>query len=564
MTYSSVQDDPLIERVLSALMEKGALSAQALERGRRVAAESDERPDQVLNKLGLVADSVLTEAWSEVTELGIAAVEDYPEKVLLPEELPATFLNHAQALPLRIAEENLLLAIVDPLDGFGPAAIAEKTGLKVTRILARPGDFAAAFDRLYRSESEQVQSDDSVDIGSGLYLDIERLRDLASDAPVIKIVHRIIDQAIDQKASDIHITGTRTGVRVRFRVDGVLRDIEPPPAHFHAAIISRLKIMAGLDIAERRLPQDGRIRVPWRGREIDLRVATMPHLNGEGAVLRILDRSSVALDFDALGLSEAVIGAIRRVLSHTHGLLLVTGPTGSGKTTTLYAALRAIAAPELNVVTVEDPIEYQLEGVNQIQVQRKTGFDFAGALRAVLRQDPDVIMVGEIRDDETAAVAVQAALTGHLVLATLHTNSAMAALPRLIDMGVEPYLLASTVKASMAQRLARRLCMQCRESETIEALYRDLWGKRLKSEHAFRSRGCSACNGTGTMGRVAVAEFAPMGDVLQSGVLKQADESTLLQIAQAGGFTTMLDDGLAKVAAGVISTDELIRVIGVT
>lgn len=564
MKSLATQDDLLIERVLSVLIEKEALSHQALERGRRVAAESGERPDRVLNKLGLVADAALAEVWSAVTGLKIAAIEDFPARALLTEALPVPFLNHAQAMPLSIADGQLVLAVVDPLDHFSPAAIEEKTGLKVTRFLARPGDFAAAFDRLYQSSLEQPDPGELADVGSGLYLDIERLRDLASDAPVIKMVHRIIDQAIDQKASDIHISGTRTGVRVRFRIDGVLRDVETPPAHFHSAIISRLKIMAGLDIAERRLPQDGRIRVPWRGREIDLRVATMPHLNGEGAVLRILDRSGIALDYDALGLSQAVIESLRSVLSHTHGLLLVTGPTGSGKTTTLYAALQTVAAPELNVVTVEDPIEYQLEGVNQIQVNRKTGLDFASALRAVLRQDPDVIMVGEIRDGETASVAIQAALTGHLVLATLHTNSAMAALPRLIDMGIEPYLLASTVRASMAQRLARRLCLQCREPEMVKPFYRDLWGSRLRSEVAFRSRGCPACNGVGYTGRVAVTEFAPMVEALRSCVLKQADEATLLQSAQAAGFTTMLDDGLQKVAAGVISMDELIRVIGVT
>ncbi|KAB0264669.1 GspE/PulE family protein [Microvirga brassicacearum] len=557
-------EEALVERVLKALTERAALTPQALERGRRAATESGERHDRVLNKLGLVPDAALTDAWSTVTGLRIAAVDEYPTEALLTETLPVAFLAHAQAIPIRVNDATLHLAVVDPLDRFSPAAIKEKTGLDVIRLLARPGDFTTAFARLYHSAAAEPESQDGIDVGSGLYLDVERLRDLASDAPVIRMVHRLIDQAIERKASDLHISGTRTGVRVRYRIDGLLHDAETPPPHLHAAIISRLKIMAGLDIAERRLPQDGRIRVPWRGREIDLRVSTMPHLNGEGAVLRVLDRSNVALDFATVGLSPPIIKSLRQVLSQTHGLLLVTGPTGSGKTTTLYAALESIAAPELNVVTVEDPVEYQLDGINQIQVSKKIGLDFAGALRAVLRQDPDVIMVGEIRDSETAAVANQAALTGHLVLATLHTNNAVAALPRLVDMGIEPYLLASTVRASMAQRLARRLCQACREPHPIDPFFRDIWGERLKSDICFRSAGCSACGGTGHAGRIAIAEFVPMTASFRSHLLRRSDEATLSEDAQAGGFETMLDDGLAKVAAGLIDVHELVRIIGST
>ncbi|WP_112664636.1 GspE/PulE family protein [Microvirga flavescens] len=560
--FSHEADDVLVERVLNALVTRGVLTVQALERGRRAAVESGERHDRALNKLGLVPDTALAEAWSAVTGLRIVTIDDYPEEALLTETLPVPFLDHAKAMPIRVDGETLHLAMVDPLDRFTPAAIEEKASLTVIPFLARPGDFAAAFARLYHSSADQGDIEQGLDVGSGLYLDVERLRDLASDAPVIRIVNRLIDQAIERKASDLHISGTRTGVRIRYRIDGILQDAETPPAHLHAAIISRLKIMAGLDIAERRLPQDGRMRVPWRGREIDLRVSTMPHLNGEGAVLRVLDRSNIRLDFEDLGLSPLLIGLLRHVLSQTHGLLLVTGPTGSGKTTTLYAALEAIASPELNVVTVEDPIEYQLGGVNQIQVNRKIGLDFASTLRAVLRQDPDVIMVGEIRDGETAAVANQAALTGHLVLATLHTNNALAALPRLIDMGVEPYLLASTVRASMAQRLARRLCQSCREPQPITPFFQDLWGSRLKSEFCFHSVGCASCGGLGHAGRVAIAEFMPMTASFRSHLLRQADETTLSREAQSEGFETMLDDGLAKVAAGLIGMDELVRIIG--
>ncbi|HEV2563900.1 MAG TPA: ATPase, T2SS/T4P/T4SS family [Microvirga sp.] len=557
-------DEALVKRVLQLLIERGALTPQALERGRHVAAESGERQDQVLNKLGLVSDAALAEAWATVSGLRIVPTDEYPKEALFTDTLSGIFLSHAMAIPIDAGETTISLAVVDPLDRFSPAAIEEKTGRRVVRHLARPGDFVAAFARLYQTEHDDPEPENHADIGSGLYLDVEKLRDLASDAPVIRTVHRLIDQAIERKASDLHISGTRTGARIRYRIDGLLHDAEAPPPQFHAAIISRLKIMAGLDIAERRLPQDGRIRVPWRGREIDLRVSTMPHLNGESAVLRVLDRSNVVLKFEALGLSPSIIAAIRQVLSQTHGLLLVTGPTGSGKTTTLYTALEAIASPELNVVTVEDPIEYQLDGVNQIQVNRKIGLDFASALRAVLRQDPDIIMVGEIRDAETAAVANQAALTGHLVLATLHTNNAVAALPRLVDMGIEPYLLASTVRASMAQRLARRLCQSCREAHPIEPFFQDLWGSRLKSGVGFRSSGCSVCGGSGFAGRVAVAELVPMTDSFRSHLLRRADEATLSQSAQAEGFETMLDDGLSKVAEGLIDIHELVRVLGGT
>lgn len=557
-------DDVLVERVLTLFLNGRILTEQALERGRRAAAESGERCDRVLNKLGLVPDAALAEAWSNVTGLRIVSLDEYPPEALLSDTLSRAFLAYAQAIPISANETTLRLAVVDPLDKFSPAAIEEKTGLSVVPLLARPGDFAAAFARLYQSENMAPDAEVQSGIGSGLSPDAERLRDLASDAPVIRMVHRLIDQAIERKASDLHISGTRTGMRIRYRIDGVLQDAEAPPSHLHAAIISRLKIMAGLDIAERRLPQDGRIRVPWRGREIDLRISTMPHLSGEGAVLRVLDRSNVTLEFETLGLSRSTIQSLRQVLSQTHGLMLMTGPTGSGKTTTLYAALRSIASPEQNVVTVEDPIEYQIDGVNQIQVNRKIGLDFAGTLRAVLRQDPDVIMVGEIRDSETAAVANQAALTGHLVLATLHTNNAIAALPRLVDMGMEPYLLASTVRASMAQRLARCLCQYCREPHPVEPFFRDLWGARLKKDISFRSTGCTACGGSGYAGRVAVAEFVPITDAIRSLLLRRADEATLSQEAQASGFQTMLDDGLAKVAEGLIDVHELVRVVGTT
>jgi general secretion pathway protein E len=361
----------------------------------------------------------------------------------------------------------------------------------------------------------------------------------------------------------LHISFSRSGLRIRYRVDGLLRDAEPPPAELHQALVSRIKIMAGLDIAERRLPQDGRIRIAWRGREIDLRVATMPHMNGEGVVLRVLDRSSVALDFESLGFFQTHIVSIGNILREPHGIFLVTGPTGSGKTTTLYAALQTIATPDRNIITVEDPIEYQLDGINQIQVNRKIGLDFAGALRAVLRQDPDIIMVGEIRDQETAAVANQAALTGHLVLATIHTNTAVAALPRLVDMGVEPYLLASTIRGTMAQRLLRKLCSNCRRRGELPSWQKHLWrDKGADIDTCYEAVGCETCQGTGYAGRIAIAEIMPMTDRIRNRLIEKADESELSSLAKQAGMVSMLEDGLSKAAAGMTSIGEVLRVAG--
>jgi len=556
--------DGALETVIRQLIKANALSAQGLARGRRAAEQSQERLDRVLNKLGLVSDDALVEAWSTVAGVAIAQNEEYPADPVLPEALTGPFLAHAGALPLRATDGTLELALLDALDHFTPAAIAAKTGLQVVRKLARPGEFAAAHSRLYSLEpSSGEEAPEAHATGdTALSLDVERLRDLASDAPVIRIVNHLIDRAIELGASDLHLSATQHGLRVRYRLDGLLRDFDPPPAHLHAAIVSRLKIMASLDIAERRLPQDGRLRIAWRGREIDLRIATMPHLNGEGAVLRVLDRSAVRLDFEALGLSASLIRTLQSVLSEPHGIILVTGPTGSGKTTTLYAALQSIMSAEKNIITVEDPVEYHLEGVNQVQVNRKIGLDFAGALRAVLRQDPDIIMVGEIRDRETASVANQAALTGHLVLATIHTNTAVAALPRLVDMGIEPYLLASTIKGAMAQRLVRRLCPQCRHATPLEKWQEILWPNGSAPDHAYHSAGCDACQGTGYTGRVAVAEIVPMTDTLRGSLLEKADETELSQIARQAGIPSMLDDGLRKVAAGLTSISEVLRVVG--
>ncbi|SEE00117.1 type II secretion system protein E (GspE) [Rhizobiales bacterium GAS191] len=561
-----------VEHVISILCERGMLDSQALERSRHAARESGERIDIVLRKLGLVSDDNVTIAWSEVTGYPIADSRDFPESAILTDRLSREFLLHAHVLPVGLDGNSLTIALADPSDMFSPAAIAAKTGHAIRVVLARPGELRAALARIYGSEGVNGASG-TAEVTQGLALtdDVERLRDLASDAPVIRLVNDIIDRAVESGASDIHLTANEVGTRVRVRIDGVLHDLERPPPSLHAAIISRLKIMASLDIAERRLPQDGRIKMSWRGREVDLRVASMPHLHGEGVVLRILDRSSAKLGLEHLGFSGTLIDAIRRTTAEPHGMFLVSGPTGSGKTTTLYAALSEVATSERNVVTVEDPVEYQLPGVNQVQINRRAGLDFARALRAVLRQDPDIIMVGEIRDRETAAIANQAALTGHLVLATVHTNTAAAALPRLVDMGVEPYLLASTIRAAMAQRLVRRLCAHCRreialDRQTVDRLVARAGTAAAKngrvSPRAYKAVGCSECGGTGYRGRIAIGDLMPMTDDVRSLLLRGGDESAIEHASLQDGRASVIEDGLGKVAAGITSLDDMLRAIG--
>jgi general secretion pathway protein E len=383
---------------------------------------------------------------------------------------------------------------------------------KIKPLVARAGDVEAALDRLYGAIPE---GGENTDLESADEADVERLKDLASDAPVVRAVNGIITRATEARASDIHIEPAEDGVEVRFRIDGALKEIETLPAHLKSAVISRIKVMSGLDIAERRLPQDGRLRIAVRGHEIDLRVATSPTIHGETVVLRILDRSNLALDFETLGFDPKIVEPFVHVLRQPHGIVLVTGPTGSGKTTTLYAALSILNSTDRKILTIEDPIEYRLARINQTQVKPQIGLTFAAALRSFLRQDPDVMMVGEIRDLETAEVAVQAALTGHTILSTLHTNDAASTVTRLLDMGVEPFLITSTLNAVLAQRLVRRLCAQCRKLyEPSDEMLKGLAVDRSRESlgKLYRAEGCDACGRTGFRGRLAVTELLVMDD----------------------------------------------------
>ncbi|HVS56817.1 MAG TPA: ATPase, T2SS/T4P/T4SS family, partial [Casimicrobiaceae bacterium] len=462
-------DAPVRKRLGEILIERGKLDATGLERALRLQQESGEKLGVLLVSLGVVAQRDVSEALA--LQLGLPLIEaaGYPELPILEERVSARFLRDSHALPLTEDEHELALAMADPTDTYTMNAFEMVTGRKVRPLVAIPNELDAALERLYgagKSALGQILGDVEQRDDIGFDADVQQLKDLASEAPVIRLVSLIITNALDMRASDIHFEPFENRLIVRYRIDGVLHEVESPPRRLSAAVISRIKIMAMLDIAERRLPQDGRIRLRVQGKEIDLRVSTVPTMHGESVVMRILDKGGVALDFKRLGFEDDTLKGFLDVLMEPHGILLVTGPTGSGKTTTLYTALDRLNKPDVKILTVEDPVEYQMPGINQIQVKPQIDLTFANALRSIVRQDPDVIMIGEIRDLETAQIAVQSALTGHLVLSTVHTNDAASTVNRLLDMGVEDYLLTSTVIGILAQRLVRTLCPSCKETYT--------------------------------------------------------------------------------------------------
>ncbi len=555
--------DP-VEALAALLIQEGHCDARTVDRARRVATETGSRLDKVLIQLGLVTERGLAAAYAALLGLDVAGPGRYPAAPLHANELSARFLRSARALPVAEEAGQLLVAVADPLDEFTPAAIAAATGQPVRLLVAVPIELDAAMDRLY-SDAPAPEPDDAGRGGEPLEDDAERLKDMASEAPVIRLVNQIIARAVETQASDIHIEPFEDRLRVRYRYDGVLHEADSPAPHLTAAITSRIKIMARLDIAERRLPQDGRIKLAVRGTEIDFRVSTIPSLYGETVVLRVLDRSTVAFDYAKLGLPAPVIAKVDAALDLPNGIVLVTGPTGSGKTTTLYTGLLSLNSVARKVVTVEDPIEYQLAGVNQIQVKPAIGLTFATLLRSILRQDPDVIMVGEIRDIETAQIAVQAALTGHLVLSTVHTNSAAATISRLRDMGLEDYLLTAVLRGILAQRLVRRLCPECSvEGDAPPELVRRFGLEARAAGAPIRLRhpvGCPHCRQTGFRGRQAIAEFLQPTPEIERLIFTRAEHTEIERAAVAAGMVTMFDAGLDAALAGTTTIEEVVRSI---
>src|SRR5499427_5523632 len=558
----------LLAKLGTTLVDNRAIDRRTLDRARRVAAETGGRLDQVLTQLGLISDRGLAEAYAQLIAAPLVKVADYPDAPLFLDRLKAKFLRRARALPISATADRATLAMADPLDGFTRNAVAAALGQQVEVAVAVPIELEAAFDRLYAEPGEGNGAgllDEVVPDAQPAEEDAERLKDLASEAPVIRLVNQLIARAVETHASDVHVEPFPDRLRVRYRYDGVLHEVEPPPSRLQAAVISRIKIMARLDIAERRLPQDGRIKLTVRGHEIDFRVSTIPSLHGEKVVLRILDRTAVEFDYAKLGLPADIRQGIERALDLPNGMVLVTGPTGSGKTTTLYTGLLKLNTVARNVVTVEDPIEYQLTGINQIQVKPQIGLNFASLLRSILRQDPDVIMIGEIRDLETVQIAVQAALTGHLVLSTVHTNSAAATMTRLRDMGLEDYLMTATLKAVLAQRLVRRLCPECKAVESApEALIERFDMTRLAPEKAialYHPVGCPACRGTGFRGRRAIAELLVPTRAIDRLIFEGAGDTAIEQAAVSDGMRPIFDSGLLAVLEGDTTIEEVVRCI---
>ncbi len=551
-----------------------------LQRAKRVQEGAGEALDTLLLKLGLVSERDLAEALAAQLHLPLVRPADYPETPATNGALSPRFLKDARVIPLAEDEQGLTVAMANPTDDYVLTALRLATGKTILPQVGIPSELEVAFARLYGSgRSAMGQIVDSIGLADDLTDEeqIQHLKDLASEAPVIRLVNLMVARAVESRASDIHIEPFENRLKVRYRVDGVLREVESPPSRLSAAVISRIKIMAKLNIAERRLPQDGRIQLRAQGKEIDLRVSTVPTLWGESVVMRILDKASVVLDFETLGFSPRTLKRFLDVLTMPHGIIVVTGPTGSGKTTTLYTALQTLNTPERKILTVEDPVEYQLEGINQIQVKPQINLTFANALRSIVSQDPDLIMIGEMRDLETAAIAVQSALTGHLVLSTLHTNDAAGSVTRLLDMGVDDYLLTSTINGILAQRLVRLLCPHCRQPyQALPELVEEMRLHRFSASPLtpepsptrgegsgitlYKAVGCEQCGGTGYRGRAAIMEFLTMTDPLRRLVLKHADATTLQAEAQQEGMETLYEDGLRKAVAGTTTLEEVLRV----
>lgn len=563
MAIPAVHSHHNSQSFVSYLTEFGYLSTSDLDNVLRATEQHSLEDPRVLIQMGLLTEEALRDAFADYLQLSTFDETQVPEQALTGVSITNRFMKSAEVIPLSDVDGVLLLAMSNPEDTFTLSAVKLATARPVEVVVATSSQIHTLFERLYGEGKTQMSElaealDDSESTDAET---VSRLKDMAAEAPIVRLVNMMINRAIEMRASDIHIEPFEQRLQIRYRIDGILQDVESPPAQSTAAVISRIKIMANLNIAERRLPQDGRLHIKTPARDVDLRVSTTPTLHGESLVLRILDKQKVALDLERIGLGEETKATLQKIIQQPHGILLVTGPTGSGKTTTLYAALQALNAPDKKILTVEDPVEYQLQGINQIQVKPQIGLNFANALRSIVRQDPDILMIGEMRDLETARIAIQAALTGHLVFSTLHTNDAGSSVTRLFDMGVEDYLLTSTLNAVVAQRLIRKLCSHCREPyQPSETLLRELGFDEHVSAILYQSTGCPHCSGTGYQGRVIITELLKMSDAIRTLILHRADGSQIQKQAIAEGMVTLKQDGLRLALAGQTSVDEVLRV----
>jgi general secretion pathway protein E len=561
-----VEMESLDERICDYLVARGRLKEADLARARRLHEESGEgNLVPLLTRLGLVSEREMADALSEVLGLPLLSAKECPEMPPPNVQMSVRFLKQYHVVPIGESDTSVSLLVADPADRYPLQAVELATGKPVEVKVGFRSEIDDLIERYYGSGRSAMGTivENLSDEASRSEDDIEHLRDLASEAPVIRLVNLVIQRAVEQRASDIHIEPFESRLKVRYRIDGVLLEAESPPAASTAAVISRVKIMAKLNIAERRLPQDGRIPLRVQGKELDLRVSTVPTSFGESVVMRILDRESVVFDFHTLGFTDEFLPQFTKVLELPHGILLVTGPTGSGKTTTLYTALSKLNTPDVKIITVEDPVEYQIEGINQIQAKPAIGLDFAHALRSIVRQDPDIIMIGEMRDLETAKIAIQSALTGHLVLSTLHTNNAAGGVTRMLDMGVEDYLLTSTVNGILAQRLVRKLDIEHAERyEALPEVVEEFGLRRFQPEGKVQlyKPMPSPLTATGYHGRTTIMEFLVMSDPIRRLVMQHGDMGKIEEQARSEGMRTMYEDGLVKSLGGTTTIEEVLRV----
>jgi len=558
------------------LVEDKLITERQLLKAVEATKKTSESLQKTLVTMGYVTEKDITEVLGKQMGVSFIDLDNYDLDPELARSIPEHLAQRYKVIPVAEKENKLTLAMVDPLNVIAIDDIRLITGFDIEPVIATEDSILKAINRQFgvtdlAEVQETVKDISATDFGP---LEVEeaveeeialdKLKELVDEAPIVRVVNLIISQAINDKASDIHIEPEAKQVRVRYRVDGVLHDVMSPPKHIQAPMVSRVKIMANMDIAERRIPQDGKIHLRHDNREFDLRVSTIPCIHGEKVVMRILDKSSVMLGLNKLGFYPDVQMAFENIVEKPYGMILVTGPTGSGKSTSLYSVLNKLNTGDRNIITVEDPCEYQLPGVNQVQVNEKAGLTFASALRSFLRQDPDIIMVGEIRDTETARIAVEAALTGHLVLSTLHTNDSSGAITRLVEMGVEPFLCASSIIGVLAQRLARGICPNCKESYTppIESIKRFGLSAFTDTEITFyKGRGCDHCKMTGYRGRQGIFEVLTISDRVRGLILQRASTTEIRQSAMEEGMKTMQDDGLRKVLDGITSIEECLRVV---
>lgn len=565
------------KRIGEILVELGYLTHEQLEKALEVVqATRASRPHsrellgKMLINMGFITEEQLAQAiarqWNisfvdlNITDLSLEVARTVPEDVC----------RRYKLIPVGKEGDKLFLAMADPLDVYAIDHVRLITGFVVEPRVATESSIQAAIDKIFGVEKsvkealEQIEELPGAQSPQEEEIAIEELREIADQAPIVRLVNLVITQAVRERATDIHIEPRKSDIAVRYRVDGLLHNARLVPRHLHPAITSRLKIMSSMNIAERRIPQDGRIPLNVDGKEIDLRVSTLPTIFGEKVVMRILDKSSTLLSLSQLGFQHDPQVVFEKIINQPYGMILITGPTGSGKTTTLYAILRQLNSPEKNLITVEDPVEYQLTGVSQIQINPKAGLTFANSLRSILRQDPDIIMVGEIRDSETADIAINAALTGHLVLSTLHTNDAPSAVTRLVDMGIEPFLIASSLIGVTAQRLVRKICPHCKVEYTPHVESLSLLGLDIPKNaqiKLYRGQGCDKCQGKGYLGRTALQEVMMVDEPVKNLILERASSMQIKEQARNNGMRTLLEDGWDKVLEGITTVEEVLRVV---